>query len=311
MWTVLSRLVGSVAVLAVVSVVLFVLTHTIPVSPARVVLGIDATEEQVAEFDRDNHLDRPLTEQYARWIGGALKGDFGSSLIDGTTISAEIARTLPVTLELVTFAFLIALALGVPLGVVSAYHEHRAIDHAARVLAVVGVSIPGFWLGLMLIAYGAVALRWFPPGGYVPWRDGVLPHLRALVLPALALGIYYVAIISRMTRSSVSDVLAQDHVRVAKAMGLGRGRILLYVLKNAMAPVLTVAAMSYGYMFGWALVIEHVFNIAGMSRALLNAIFRRDYLVVQTVVLIITAIFLLANLAADLLYRWLNPRLRT
>lgn len=311
MWTLLSRLFGSLAVLGVVSLVLFVLVRTIPVSPARIVLGVDASEQEVAEFDRDNGLDRPLSEQYWTWLRGAVRGDLGTSLVDGSVIASEIAARLPITLELVTIAFLLALALGVPLGIASAYHEHRPVDHLARVLAVVGVSIPGFWLGLMLIAWGAVALRWFPPGGYVPWRAGIGPHLHSLVLPALALGLYYVAIISRMTRSSVADVLGQDHVRVARAMGLGRGRILLYVLKNAMAPVVTVAAMSYGYMFGWALVIEHVFNIAGMSRALLNAIFRRDYQVVQAIVLIITAVFLAANLSADLLYRWLNPRLRT
>jgi peptide/nickel transport system permease protein len=171
------------------------------------------------------------------------------------------------------------------------------------------VSIPGFWLGLMLIAWCAVQLRWFPAGGYVPWRAGIGPHLLSMTLPAVALGIYYVAIISRMTRSSVADVLLADHVRVSRAMGLPRRRILVYVLKNALPPVVTVAAMSFGYMFGWALIIEQVFNIAGMSRALLSAIFRRDYLMIQNVVLIITAVFLAANLVADLLYAWLDPRL--
>jgi peptide/nickel transport system permease protein len=310
MWSVAGRILGSLAVLGLVSLVLFVLVRTVPVSPARIVLGPDATEEDVAEFDRERGLDRPLLAQYGEWVRGALTGDLGRSYVDDSAISSEIARSLPITLELVTLAFLLAVAIGVPLGALSAYHERGPLDHASRILAVVGVSIPGFWLGLMLIAFGAVTLRWFPPGGYVPIREGLSLHLRALVLPALALGLYYVAIISRMTRSSVSDVLSQDHVRVARAMGLSRSRILLYVLKNAMAPVLTVAAMSYGYMFGWALVIEHVFNLAGMSRALLNAIFRRDYLVVQAIVLIITAIFLAANLVADLLYRWLDPRLR-
>ena len=151
--------------------------------------------------------------------------------------------------------------------------------------------------------------RWFPPGGYVPLRDGLLPHLRALALPTVALGFYYIAIISRMTRSSVGEVLGADHVRTARAMGLPRARILVYVLKNALSPVVTVAAMSFGYMFGWALIVEQVFNIAGMSRALLSAILQRDYLTVQAIVLVITAIFLLANVVADLLYRVLNPRL--
>lgn len=305
----LSRLVGSAVMLAVVSIVLFALVRAIPVSPARVVLGPDATEAAIAEFDRDRGLDRPLAVQYGRWVGGMLRGDFGESFSDGQPIGPRIAATFPITLELVVLGFLFALLLAVPLGILSAYWEDRWIDHVARLVAVVGVSVPGFWLGLLLIGWFAVSLRWLPPGGYVPAADGLGPHLRAMVLPTVAVGFYYVAIISRMTRSSVSEVLQQDHVRTARAMGLGRGRILVYVLKNALSPVVTVAAMSFGYMFGWALIIEQVFNIAGMSRALLSAIFQRDYLMVQAIVLVITAIFLLANLVADGLYRVLNPRL--
>jgi peptide/nickel transport system permease protein len=309
MWAIAGRLAGSVGVLFAVSVVLFVLVHTIPVSPARVILGVDASEEDVATFDHDHGLDRPLWQQYASWIGGAARGDFGKSVIDETSISRQIAETFPVTLELVLLAFVFALVVAIPLGVVSALYEGRTVDHLARIVSVAGVSIPGFWLGLMLIAWCAVQLRWFPAGGYVPWRAGIGPHLLSMTLPAVALGIYYVAIISRMTRSSVADVLLADHVRVSRAMGLPRRRILVYVLKNALPPVVTVAAMSFGYMFGWALIIEQVFNIAGMSRALLSAIFRRDYLMIQNVVLIITAVFLAANLVADLLYAWLDPRL--
>jgi peptide/nickel transport system permease protein len=309
MWAIGGRIAGSIVVLLTVSVVLFALVHTIPVSPARVVLGIDASEADIAEFDRDHGLDKPLWRQYATWIAAAARGDFGKSVIDETSISRQIADTFPVTLELVVLAFLFALALAIPLGVISALYEGRTVDHLARVVAVAGVSIPGFWLGLMLIAWGAVKLGWFPAGGYVPWRAGAFEHLRSMTLPAVALGLYYVAIISRMTRSSVADVLMADHVRVSRAMGLPRRRILVYVLKNAFPPVVTVAAMSFGYMFGWALIIEQVFNIAGMSRALLSAVFRRDYLMIENVVLVITAVFLAANLVADLLYGWLDPRL--
>lgn len=309
MWAVGGRIAGSLITLLAVSVVLFALVHTIPVSPARVVLGIDASEADIAEFDHDHGLDQPLWRQYVTWIVGAAHGDFGKSVIDETSISRQIADTFPITFELVLLAFAFALMLAIPLGVVSALYEGRAIDQIARVVSVVGVSIPGFWLGLMLIAWGAVTLRWFPAGGYVPWRDGAFAHLQSMTLPAVALGLYYVAIISRMTRSSVADVLLADHVRVSRAMGLRRRRILLYVLKNALSPVVTVAAMSFGYMFGWALIVEQVFNIAGMSRALLSAIFRRDYLMIENVVLIITAVFLAANLVADALYAWLDPRL--
>src|SRR6476661_1168188 len=170
MWSIAGRLAGSVGTLFVVSVVLFVLVHTIPVSPARVILGVDASEEDVAAFDHDHGLDRPLWQQYASWIGGAVRGDFGKSVIDETSISRQIADTFPVTLELVLLAFVFALTVAIPLGVVSALYEGRTVDHIARVISVAGVSVPGFWLGLMLIAWGAVTLGWFPAGGYVPWR---------------------------------------------------------------------------------------------------------------------------------------------
>lgn len=303
------RIAGSVGTLVLVSLVLFALVRAIPVSPARVVLGPDASDADVAQFDRDHGLDRPLPAQYAAWVGGLLRGDFGRSYTDGAPIGPRIAATFPITLELVTAGFAFALLLALPLGVVSAYREDRWIDHLARLIAVVGVSIPGFWLGLLLIGWFAVGLRWLPPGGWVPWSEGAAAHLRAMALPTVAVGFYYVAIISRMTRSSVAEVLRADHVRTALAMGLGGRRRMAYVLKNALSSVVTVAAMSFGYMFGWALIIEQVFNIAGMSRALLSAIFQRDYLMVQSIVLVITAVFLLANLVADGLYRVLDPRL--
>ncbi len=312
------RLAGSFIMLAIVSIVLFALVRAIPVSPARVVLGPDATESDVAAFDRDHGLDQPVATQYLRWVAGMARGDFGESYADGTPIGPRLAATFPITLELVVLGFLFALALAIPLGIVSAFWPGTWIDHLARLIAVVGVSVPGFWLGLLLIGWFAVGLRWLPPGSFVPWREPWVQaewalrawlHLRSLVLPTIAVGFYYVAIISRMTRASVGDALEQDWVRTARAMGIGRRRVLVYVLKNAMGPVVTVSAMSFGYMFGWALIVEQVFNIAGMSRALLSAIFQRDYLTVQAIVLVITAIFLLANLVADLLYRVLNPRL--
>lgn len=305
----LRRVLATIATLAAVSLVLFALTRAIPVSPARVVLGFDATEEDVADWEKEHGLDQPWHAQYLRWAANAARGEFGRSVIDEGSITRTVAQTLPVTLELVCWGFLLALGLALPLGVLSALYEGRWVDQAVRMVAVLGVSVPGFWLGLMLIAWGAVRLGWFPPGGWTPWRDGAGAHLRGVVLPALSLGLYYVAVISRMTRATVSDQLGAEWVRVARAMGLPRRRILLGALKNAAPPVVTVAAMSFGYMFGWALIVEQVFNVPGMSRALLSAIFKRDYDVIQAVVLVITALFLAANLLADLLYRVLDPRL--
>jgi peptide/nickel transport system permease protein len=308
---ILRRTVFSVGVLLVVSAVIFLLTHLVPGSPAIIVLGADASSDQVREFERRYGLDRPLAVQYLAWLRDiVLHGDFGRSYISGQPISGEVARAFPVTLEIVILAFLFCVSVSLPLGIVSALYQGRLVDHVARIFAVIGVSVPGFWLGLMLIVYGAVHLRLFPPGGFIPWSAGLGPHLQSVVLPALALGVYYTAIISRMTRSSMIEVAAQDYIRTARAMGLSRRRVLQYALKNALIPVVSVSAMSVGYMFGWAIIIEQVFNIAGLSRALLSAIFQRDYYTVQAVVLVITTVFITANVAADVVYRLLDPKIR-
>ena len=238
-----------------------------------------------------------------------LHADLGKSLVTGLPMNRRVAETLPVTLELVVVAFSFAAVLSLALGTVSAVCEGTLADQAARLLAVLGVSVPGFWLALLLILVFAVQLGWFPAGGVVPASAGLGQHLNSLVLPAFSLGVFYTAILSRMTRSSLVEVLGQDYIRTARATGLSRPRILLYAMKNALVPVVTVGAMSFGYMFGWALVIETVFNIGGMSGALLTAINQRDFAMVQAVVLVFTLIFLAANLVADLLNAWLDPRL--
>ena len=310
LWLFLRRASFSVLALLLVSLVLFVLTRAIPGSPARMVLGFDATDAQIQQFEHENGLDRPVVTQYAVWLETlVLHGSLGKSLITGLTMNARVAATLPVTLELVVLAFSFAAVVSITLGTLSAFLEGTAADQAARIFAVVGVSVPGFWLALLLILAFAVDRPWFPPGGVVPVSAGLGAHLNSLVLPAFSLGVFYTAILSRMTRSSLVEVLGQDYIRTARATGLPRHLILRYALKNAMVPVVTVAAMSFGYMFGWALVIETVFNIPGMSGALLAGISARDFVLVQAVVFVFTLIFLLANLAADLVNAWLNPRL--
>ncbi len=300
----------SVLALLLVSLVLFALTRAIPGSPARMVLGFDATDAHIAQFEHRNGLDRPVLVQYAAWLRQlVLHGDLGKSLVTGLSMNTRVAETLPVTMELVVVAFSFAAVLSVALGTLSAVLEGTITDQVARLFAVIGVSVPGFWLGLLLILVFAVKLPWFPAGGVVPLAAGLGAHLNSLVLPAFALGVFYTAILSRMTRSSLVEVLGQDYIRTARAMGLSPALILLYALKNAMVPVVTVGAMSFGYMFGWALVIETVFNIGGMSGALLTAISQRDFAMVQAVVLVFTLIFLAANLVADLTNAWLDPRL--
>jgi peptide/nickel transport system permease protein len=300
----------SVLSLLLVSLVLFVLTRSIPVSPARIVLGDEATDAAIAQFDVDHGLDRPILVQYGRWVGDiVLHGDLGKSFTTGLGMNDQVAQTLPVTLELVLAAFAVSIVVSLALGTMSAVLRDSPIDYLARLIAVLGVSIPGFWLALVLILFFAVDRDWFPPGGVVPFSEDWREHLRSLVLPAFCLGIFYLAVLTRMTRSSLLDVLGQDFMRTARASGLRRGRVLVYALRNALAPVVTIAGMSFGHMFGWALIIEQVFNIDGLSHALLQAIQQRDYAMVQAVVMVFTVVFVVANLCADLVNASLNPRM--
>jgi peptide/nickel transport system permease protein len=298
--------------LVLVTSCLFALTRAIPDSPARIVLGQDATAAQLTQFEHDHGLDHTVAVQYADWIEGViLHGDLGQSFITGRPVGPDIRATLPVTLELVVVAFAFSCALSIAAGTVSALLRDTLLDYGVRFIAVLGVSIPGFWLALVLIMFLAVDRDWFPPGGIEPWSAGIAPHLNSIALPVFCLAIFYLAVLSRMTRSSLLEVLGQDYMRTARATGLRRPRVLLYALKNALVPVVTVAGMSFGYMFGWALVIESVFNISGLSRALLTAIQQRDFVLVQGVVMVFTFIFILANLTADLTNAWLNPRMAT
>jgi peptide/nickel transport system permease protein len=311
MLTLLVRRAGfSLLSLVLVTSCLFVLTRAIPDSPARIVLGQDVTQAQLTQFEHDHGLDRPVMVQYAVWMEDLLlHGDLGRSFITGRPVGPDIVAALPVTLELVVVAFVFSCGLSIFAGTASALLRDTVADYGVRLVAVLGVSIPGFWLALVLIMALAVDRDWFPPGGVEPWSAGVGGHLNSIVLPTFCLAIFYMAVLSRMTRSSMLEVLGQDYIRTARATGLARWRVLIYALKNALVPVVTVAGMSFGYMFGWALVIESVFNISGLSRALLTAIQQRDFVLVQGVVMVFTFIFILANLVADLTNVWLNPRM--
>jgi peptide/nickel transport system permease protein len=296
--------------LLLVSACLFLLTRAIPDSPARILLGQDATDAQIGEFEHDHGLDRPVSVQYASWVAGiVLRGDLGQSFITGRSVGDEISKTLPVTFELVAVAFAFAVSLSLVAGTASALMRDTVVDYGVRLVAVLGVSIPGFWLALILILAFAVDREWFPPGGITPLSAGFIEHLNSIVLPTFCLGIFYMAVLSRMTRSSLLEVLGQDYMRTARATGLARWQVLIYALRNALVPVVTIAGMSFGYMFGWALIIEAVFNINGLSRALLTAIQQRDFALVQGVVMVFTFVFILANLAADITNAWLNPRI--
>lgn len=304
------RLASSLAVLAVVSAVLFALTRLTPLSPARIVLGADATQEQVVDWERARGLDRAIPSQFVTWVRELPTKGFGQSYVTGKSIDEELRLSGPLTLELVLVAFALSIGGAVVLGTIAALTEDRWPDQVIRVLAMTALSIPGFWLALILIRFLSLRLGWFPPNGITPLSEGLLAHLRSLVLPSLAIAVYYVGALSRLMRASLIEALGQDYIRTARALGLPRSTTILYAVKNALPPLVSVAGMSFGYMFGWAIIVELVFNIPGLSRALLTAITQRDYPMIQATVLVITAMFILSNLAADLVQAMLDPRRR-
>jgi peptide/nickel transport system permease protein len=304
------RVASSVGTLLFVGLVLFALTRAGPGSPARIVLGADATVAQISQFEHEHGLDRPFLAQYADWLGHVLRGDFGTSFVTGRDVTTEIAGGLPVTLSIVMLSFLIALVGGIGVGTVAALRPDGLFDRLSRVSTVLGLSIPAFWLGIVLIRLLSVDLRWLPPGGYAPLSDGLGAHLRTILMPSVSLALYYVAVLARMTQASVREALRGDYVRTARAMGLPMRKVTAYAVLNALPPVVNLAALSFGYMFGWALIIEQVFNVPGLSRALLNAISQRDFLLLQGIVFLFTVIFVMANLVADLINRSLDPRQR-
>ena len=305
------RLLSLVPVLVGISVLVFGLVHLIPGDVAQVLLGTQATDQQIETLRRSFGLDRPLPIQYVDWLSHVLLGDFGVSLRTSRPVLPDLVSRFGVTLQLTLVSMVIALAVAIPLGVASAANRGRGSDAIARVLALLGLSIPNFWLGTMLILFVSVVLHWLPPVGFVSLLDNPWLGLQTLILPSLALGTAVAAFIMRMVRSSLLEVLRQDFIRTANAKGL-RDNVVLYrhALKNAFIPVLTVIGVQVGYLLGGAVIIESIFSLPGMGRFLLDSINNRDYSIVQGGVLLIALIFSLVNLSVDLVYGWLDPRIR-
>jgi peptide/nickel transport system permease protein len=305
------RLLSVVPVLAVVAVTVFLIIHITPGDPASIMLGPDATPAQVAQLRHTMGLDRPLWTQFFDWIGGVVRGDLGYSVFLHQNVSTAIGSHLQPTLYLAIFAELLAVAIAVPVGVFAARRRGTAVDQSFMGFALLGVSIPSFLLGLFLVLIFAVGLRWLPSGGYRDPHTGFGLFLQFLILPAIALAAMQAALIARMSRSSMLDVLATNYVKTAKAKGVGE-RLLVYkhALKNASIPILTVVGQSFGALMTGAVVIETVFNIPGMGQLVINSIQRRDFVVIQGVVLTIALMYVLINLVVDLLYGVLDPRIR-
>jgi peptide/nickel transport system permease protein len=306
----LRRLLLTGPVLFGVSVLVFVIMHVVPGDPVRLIAGPDAPEEIVARIRAELGLDRPLPAQYLRFLGRALRGDLGHSLRSRAGVVDEILARFPATLELTTVSMIIAISVGIPLGLVAAVRRSTWIDYLAMGTSLSTVSMPIFWVAIVAIWIFSLQLGWLPVSG----RDGPVwkwDGLRHILLPAFTLSTASIAIISRLTRSGMLEVLGRDYVTTARAKGLPEGAVVgKHALKNALIPVVTVVGLQYGLLLGGAVVTETIFAWPGVGRLAMTSILQRDYPVVQGCVLLVATLFVLINLAVDLLYGWLDPRIR-
>jgi peptide/nickel transport system permease protein len=308
---VLRRLLALIPVALVVATVAFVLMHLAPGDPASVIAGPDASREDVRRIERQLGLDAPLPMQLVRWYGRLVQGDLGQSIFLRKPVTDAILDRVEPTLLLTVSAIIIAIIIGVPAGVIAAHHHNKMTDQVLMVLALLGVSIPNFLLGLLFILFFSVWLGWFPVAGYSPLEYGWLKTMRSLVLPAFALGLVQSALIARIARSSMLDVLREQFITAGRAKGLGeRAVIYKHAFKNALIPTMTIIGISFAILISGAVVVETVFNIPGLGRLIISAVLRRDYPVIQGVVLCIAGVYMLINLAVDLSYLIVDPRVK-
>jgi len=308
---ILRRLLAVVPVMLVVATVAFVLIHLAPGDPASVIAGPYASADDVAKLRHQLGLDESLPVQLVRWYGRLLRGDLGDSIFLRRPVTEAIADRLEPTLLLTTWATLVAVLIGVPAGILSARYHNSAVDQSLMGLALVGLSVPNFLLGLLMILVFGVWLGWLPVAGYVSLDGGVWPNVRSLLMPSLALGLVQSALIARITRSSMLDVLREQFVLTGRAKGLAENIVVYkHALKNAIIPTLTVIGITFALLIGGAVVIETVFNIPGLGRLIISAVLRRDYPVIQGVVLLIAVTYTAVNLLVDLAYVVVDPRVR-
>lgn len=308
---ILRRLILLAPTLVGVSVIVFFLLRVIPGDVAVATLGEDATPQALAEFRAKLGLDRLIYVQYAAWVADVLRGELGTSLWTHRPVAQEVLRVLPVTLELTLMTILISVALGAPAGVLSAIRPNRALDYGVRVLSIGGLAMPGFWLATLMLVLPSLWFQWVPPPGYRPLWEDIGTNVQQFIFPAMAMGAYSAAFIARMTRSSLLEVLRQDYIRTAWSKGLAERLVLArHALKNAAIPVLTLVGNQVGYLLGGAFIMESIFSLPGIGRLTLDAISHRDFILVQTNVLIVAFFFVTINLAVDMLYVLVDPRVR-
>ncbi|GEC52127.1 peptide/nickel transport system permease protein [Bradyrhizobium japonicum] len=305
------RLVQLVPTLFFVSLLIFSLQHLLPGDPALVMAGEERDPAVIEQIRQQYHLDQPIPVQYAYWVKGVLTGDLGESLRNKMPVSSLIAQKLPVTMQIAGMAIVVAFLIGIPAGIISAVKIGTAWDYGANLFALWGISTPNFWLGIMLIFLFSVELGWLPASGYVPLSENWRASLAASVMPAFVLGNAIAAILMRHTRSAMLQVLESDYVRTARAKGLSERTVILkHAMRNALTPIITLGALELGTLLSGAVLTEQIFSIPGFGKLIVDAVFNRDYAVVQGVVLTTATIYITLNLIADIAYILVNPRLR-
>ena len=307
----LHRLATIIPTLIVVSMLIFGLQQLLPGDPAMVLAGEDRDPNVIAYLREKMHSDEPLAVRYLYWVNGVLHGDLGESLRIQKSVSELVVEKLPVTAELAALAMLIALVIGVPMGILSAVKKDTAWDYSANVVALWGLSTPNFWLGIMMILLFSVTLGWLPASGYVSPFEDLGENLKTMIMPAFVLGNAIAAVLMRHTRSAMLQVMNADYVRTARAKGLSEKVVVLkHALRNALIPIVTLGALEMGTLFSGAVLTEQVFSIPGFGKLIVDAVFNRDYAVVQGVVLFTATAYVTLNLLADLAYFFINPRMR-
>jgi peptide/nickel transport system permease protein len=305
------RLLLMIPTALVASLVMFTLVQLMPGDAAAAVLGSEATPEKIAAVRHDLGLDQPIPIQYVGWLERSLQGDLGRSIKTREPVGQAVAQRLPVTAELTVLSLLVAILTGLPAGIVAAARRNSFFDQGARVVSQLGVAMPDFWLAVLLIFVFGLVARWLPASGFVPIRESIGDNLKFMVLPVAALGLSMAAVIMRMARSSALEVLAQEYMMVARAKGLAR-RVAMarHALKISCLPVLTIIGVLVSRLLGGAVIVEEIFQLPGIGRLAADSIFARDYFVLQGVLLVVIVGILLTNLAVDIGYRYLDPRLR-
>ena len=307
----LQRLLAMIPVLVVVAIVTFSLIHITPGDPVSLMAGDLATPEQKEAIRKDMGLDRPIYQQLAIYFADLLRGDLGESIFNKFKVTTLISQRLEPTLFIAAFSQLVSIIIAIPLGILAAWKANTWIDRVVMVIAVLGLAIPSFWLGANLIWVFAVKLHWFPAFGYIPISEGVVPWIKSITLPSISVGFISAALIARMTRASMLEVLREDYVRTARAKGLGEQAVLLgHAFKNASIPVVTIIGIGIAGLVSGLVVTEAVFGIPGVGRLIVDAVNRRDYPVIQGVILMFTVAYVLINLFVDLIYGYLDPRIR-